>query len=157
MSTRKTQALQTLDDEIEAIELAELEPEEVDEVVERVIAGHSAEAREMRRTRKEVRYLLYRLRTEAEGKGAAASDPGFRAAFEGQPLFKGWRFFASLWDVALSDPMRVVSRDNSEQAEWDAVVAAKYPQLTPEGGIHYPDITVRERVEAEAARRSEEG
>jgi len=154
MSTRK--ALRTLDDEIDALELAELEPDEVDEVAARVISGHSAEARAMRRDRKQIRYQLYRLRTEAEGKGAAASEPEFRDHFEAQPLFKGWRFFGQLWDVALDDGMRVVSRDNSEQAEWDAVVAAKFPQLTPEGGIHYPDITVRERVEAEAARRSEE-
>lgn len=135
--------------------LADMSPEQLEHAAARIVRGHTSEAREMRRARKGVRYKLYRLRSEKEGKSTASdvATPSFRAHFEAQPFFKGWRQFASTWDVALDDPMRVVARLHTEQEEWDAVVAAKFPQVNTDGGVTYPDIRVRARVENEAARR----
>lgn len=149
-----------LSSDIQALDLpkkniADMSPDELDAASVRIVKGNSAEARELRASRKEVRYRLYRLRSEKEGKSSASDvvDEEFRTYFETQPLFQGWKFFAELWDVSLTDPMRVVARYHGEQKEWNDVVAAKFPQLTPEGGVVYPDITVRDSVQAEADKR----
>lgn len=150
-----------LDEKLDALDeldggIHDLTPEQLEET-SREILWSSGAAFKLRRARKEVRYKLYRLRTEAEGKCSAHHiDAEFRASFEGQPLFKGWRFFGELWDVALIDPMTIVSRANSEQEEWDAVIRAKYPQVTPGGKVVYPDLTVKKRVEAAAKKLSSE-
>lgn len=149
MSKSKAVEAKALDKQIDAVELADMSPEEMDAEAVRIVSGNSPEAVELRRLRRGVRYKLYRLRTEIEGK-CSAPDIGqeFRSRFEKQPLFKGWRFFGSLWDVALADPYLVVARDHTEQEEWDQIIRSKYPQLTPGGGVHYPDITVKRKVEA---------
>lgn len=145
-----------LDKQIEDLDLptddniANLSPERLEEVAV-TIAGNSMEAFRLRRARKDVRYKLYRLRTEAEGKSSASDvSDDFRKHFENQPFFKGWKFFAALWDVSLLDPMQVVARDHSEIEEWEAIVRAKFPQLTPDGKVVYPDISVKEKVDLAA-------
>lgn len=133
-------------------DIAEMSPEQIEDVA-RVIKGGSEEALLLRRQRKAVRYDLYRLRTEAEGKCSAFHvSPEFRSRFESQPAFKGWRFFGTLWDVSLMDPFLAIARDQSEQEDWDAIIRAKFPQITLTGGVVYPDIAVKKRVDATAGK-----
>lgn len=145
------ETIDSLDDPDSALgDISEMDPEQMDEVV-RIIKGASQEAFQIRRERKVVRYKLYRLRTEAEGKsGAQEIDKQFRTQFESQPEFKGWRFFGQLWDVSLVDPYVVVGRDFTEQEEWESIVRAKFPQIAPDGSgrVVYPDIEVKRRVMA---------
>ena len=140
--------LEALDAEIEALELHDMSETEI----EAVIAAMSPEGMAMRASRKEVRYHLYRCRTDAEGKASADVGADFRAKFESQTYFDGWRFFGVTWDVAFDDPYRIVHKDKSEQAEWDELVAAKFPTII-DGKVVYPDINIRRKVEAEAASR----
>jgi hypothetical protein len=162
MTKQITEAeMKALDEQIDSLDdprsddnIANLSPEALDEVSE-VIRGGSQEAFALRRKRKDVRYKLYRLRTEAEGKCSAHEIPqAFRDVFQKQPYFKGWRFFGSLWDVSLLDPMVVVARDHTEQEEWDAIIRAKFPQITADGRVVYPDITVKKKVDAVAKKIS---
>ncbi|RLC37028.1 hypothetical protein DRH27_04325 [Candidatus Falkowbacteria bacterium] len=121
--------------------------------IEKTISAMSAEGLRLRRERKTVRYQLYRLRTDAEGKGAHESTKAFIAKFEDQETFDGWGNFATTWDVAFNDPYRIVHKTKSEQDEWDEVVRAKFPQIGHDGKITYPDIKVRKKVEAEVEKR----
>jgi hypothetical protein len=134
-----------------------IEDMELDEMSEsditRAVSAFSSEGMRLRAERKKTRYQLYRLRTEAEGLGASASDAEFAQVFESQEGFRGWRQFAVLWDVAMDDPTRVVSRDLSEQEEWNNVVTSKFPQIRSDGRIVYPDLKVKARVDADAAKR----
>lgn len=139
-----------LDKEIDELELADMTQEEITEKIK----AFSVEGIRLRTERKKVRYQLYRLRTEAEGKCASDSTKKFKKSFEKQEGFDGWRQFATTWDVAMDDPNRVVSRALSEQEEWDNVVASKFPQIRADGRIVYPDLKVKKRVEAEAKKRS---
>ena len=140
-----------LDGEIEALDgtLAEMSPSEI----ERTVAAFSPEGMQLRAARKKVRYELYRCRTEAEGKCGASPPKGFKAKFESQPFFGGWRFFGTSWDVSFEDPYRIVHKDKSEQEEWDDLIRAKFPTIQPGGKVVYPDINVRKKVEVEAEKR----
>ena len=135
-----------LEEDIDALELHDKTEEEI----LRVIEGLSPEGMKLRKERKDVRYQLYRLKSEAEGKAPNASEEGFKEKFEGQEHFGGWRNFSVTWDVAMDDPYRIVHRIRSVGDEWDEIVKAKFPQINANGGIVYPDITVRKRVEAQA-------
>ena len=146
MSLKKAE---NLDKEIDELELADMSQTEI----ERTVEAFSPEGMELRARRKEVRYQLYRCRTEAEGKCAADAPDGFKESFERQSVFGGWRFFGVTWDVAFDDPMRIVHRELSEQEEWGELVKAKFPTILPGGKVVYPDINVRKRVEAEAKKR----
>lgn len=135
---------------VEDLELADMTEEEIT----RVVKAFSDEGVALRAERKKIRYSLYRLRTESEGKCASDVDDKFKKSFEDQKGFDGWRAFATTWDVSFDDPHRVVSRAMSEQEEWDNVVASKFPQIKPDGRIVYPDLKVKARVDAESKKRS---
>jgi muconolactone delta-isomerase len=140
---------QELNDAIDAMDenIHDMTPQDFD----RVVAGHTEEAFNLRRQRKQVRYMLYRIQTEALGGPAADDTDNIKEKFESLPMFGGWRFFGITWDVAHDDPFRVVSRDHSVQDEWEAVVASKYPTVEPgTGRVVYPDIKVKAAVEKEA-------
>lgn len=141
--------IKKLDDKIEDIELADMSEEEIT----RTVKAFSSEGMKMRAERKAVRYQLYRLRTESEGKCAAESTKKFVKAFESQDIFDGWRNFGTTWDVSLEDPMLIVRRDLSEQEEWDNIVRSKFPQITHDGKVVYPDIKVKEKVDKEVKKR----
>lgn len=50
--------------------------------------------------RKEIRYKLFRLKTQAEGGNKAPKMPkGFKKTFESQKKFQGWLSFGVTWDV----------------------------------------------------------
>lgn len=135
-----------LDRDIEGLELHDKSEEEIAKVVE----AFSKEGITLRRQRKKVRYQLYRLMNEALGITSNVSEEGFKEHFESDPNFGGWKFFSITWDVAFDDPYRCVHKDKSAEDEWNELVAAKFPQMTSDGKLSYPDITVRKAVEAEA-------
>jgi hypothetical protein len=124
--------------------------DDLDEITEedfvRIIKGNSSEAFQMRRDRKNVRYRLYRIQKEFLGGPASEDSDGLRAKFEADPAFRGWRWFGITWDVSLDDPFRIVRRDISVEDEWNAIIRAKFPTLSEDGRITYPDIKVKEKV-----------
>ena len=63
-----------LEKTIEEIDLHDKSEKEI----ERVIAGLSQEAMAIRKSRKKVRYQLYRLQNESLGKCSNVSVPGFK-------------------------------------------------------------------------------
>lgn len=143
LSKKQVEVLESYNSTIEDLDLSEMTESDMN----RVISSFSEEGLQLRKNRKQIRYQLYRLRTEAEGKASSDSSEEFKKAFTKQPLFDGWRFFGTTWDVAFDDPMRIVHKDKSEQQEWDELVAAKFPTIDENGKVSYPDITVRKKVE----------
>ena len=135
-----------IEEEIEDLELHDKSESDI----EKVVSALSTEGMELRKARKTIRYQLYRLKGEAEGRCSNLSEEGFKEIFEEQRLFDGWRNFSVSWDVAMDDPYRILHRTLSVQEEWNDVVKAKFPSVAPGGKITYPDIKVKKKVEAEA-------
>lgn len=144
MSKQQEIDASTIDEVIDDLPLHEMTEEEM----ENAIDPNSMAARLERR---QVRYWLYCLRSNAEKeKPLPDSLPaGFRSRYVDQLGFDGWENFAVNWDVALHDPSTIVSREHSEAEVWDLVVQAKFPQLTPDGSVKYPDLSVQRAVEEE--------
>ena len=77
--------------------------------------------------RRQVRYWLFRFRTQAEG-GSKANDapPGLRETFEEHRGSKTkrefWLAFAVSWDVGENNPLEMVSRKFSVWEEWNAIL-----------------------------------
>ncbi|MGW8177414.1 MAG: hypothetical protein ACWGQW_01240 [bacterium] len=85
-------------------------------------------------TRREVKYLLARLRAHAESGAVLPELPeGFAASFEKQEGFRGWVNYHVTWDVDDEDVWRVVSRDKSQEEEWHEEILPKLPIITPDG------------------------
>ena len=153
----ETQAID-LDNKIEELALHELD----EKAIHKVIDGMSTEAYEIRKKRKAIRWLLYRIQLNAIGRaneptelqfeerGIDVDINTFKEHFEKQTAFGGWKYFAENWDVDLVNPWDATSRATSTAEEWDAVIRSKYPTIKPGGQIHYPDIKVKEAVEKEA-------
>ena len=91
--------------------------------------------------RKEIRYLLFRIRSEEEGVskvGAKSLPKGFKKGFSTQKKFQGWNNFGVTWDVGGREPNEdnphedatsrepspwvIVMRDESLDAEWNKVL-----------------------------------
>jgi len=69
--------------------------------------------------RRNVRYQLYRIRTEAEG-GASHKAKQIKLYYEKQPGFTRWVGFAREWDVDSEGKHHlIVRRRNSEEQEWN--------------------------------------
>ncbi len=74
-------------------------------------------------SRRQVRYWLFRFRTEKEGGAKATGAPrGLRKRFEGQPEFDGWAKFGMTWDVAEGDYFKAVPRKYTIHEEWNATL-----------------------------------
>lgn len=131
------------------IEEIELHDKSVNEIT-RIVKALSSEGMALRHKRKKIRYQLYRLRSEALGMCSRLCDDDFVKIFESQNDFTHWREFSIHWDVAFDDPYCVVHRTRSTLEEWNDIIKAKYPQINQNGGIDYPDIKVKEKIEAEA-------
>ena len=142
LTKKQVKNVDVLNSEIDDLELSEMSNTEIDSVVK----AFSTEGMKLRKERKAIRYQLYRLRTEAEGKSSADVTKKFKNAFDSQPLFDGWRMFGTTWDVSFDDPYRIVHKTLSEQEEWKELMRAKFPEII-NGRIVYPDITVRKKVE----------
>jgi hypothetical protein len=70
--------------------------------------------------RKQVRYWLFRLKTEADGGPKAVGVPrGLRAYFKKAEWFDGWENFGVTWDVESDDPTTTRPRYESIHEEWD--------------------------------------
>jgi hypothetical protein len=81
-------------------------------------------------TKKDIRYLLFRIRTEAEGATKAPPLPrGFKKGFEEQEHFDGWERFGITWDVIPADPWTTYRREKSLLQEHEEEMLAKVPVL----------------------------
>lgn len=136
--------VEKLDDEVEEIELHNKSAADI----EKIVSGMSMEARNIRGLRKHIRYQLYRLKSEAEGRACNVSEEGFKETFECQEGFDGWKNFAMTWDVKLDQPEVVIARKLSETEAWENVIKSKFPTIK-NGVVIYPDIKVKKKVEAE--------
>lgn len=141
--------VEDLDNEVEELELHDKSEKEI----EKIVKGMSNEARNIRGLRKHIRYQLYRLKSEAEGRAANVSEEGFKEKFECQHGFDGWKMFAVSWDVKLDDPEVVVARKLSETEVWDAIIESKFPTIK-NGVVVYPDIKVQTKVETEIKKQN---
>lgn len=141
--------MSTLSKKIDKLELDEMSPKQI----ERTVKALSPEGMTMRKERKDIRYQLYRMATEATGGPAADVNKDLIKKYEKDPLFAGWRFFGIIWDISQTPPYECVHRDKSVLGEWEDVVKAKFPQVEPGGKVTYPDINVRKKVEAHQKKR----
>ena len=80
-------------------------------------------------TRRQIRYICFRLQIEAEGGNKAKKDNGplkfideIKEHMETQDNFGGWEKFAQTWDVDEKSPLVVVNRTMSIQSEWNKIV-----------------------------------
>ncbi len=81
-------------------------------------------------TRHQVRYLCFRLQTEADGGNPAAKESEgimglvnqIKDHFEDQDDFGGWRNFAKTWDVDRKSFLVAVKRISSIHSEWNHVL-----------------------------------
>lgn len=84
-------------------------------------------------SRSQVRYWCFRFRTELEeGVKAAGAPRGLRPHFEKMEFFAlagGWAEFASRWDVAYQDPLRMVARISTIWQDWNSKLAEVVPEL----------------------------
>ena len=72
-------------------------------------------------TKRQVRYLCYRLRTGAEKEEEVNDIPeGFKEYFEEQDYFDSWINFAMTWDI--DDKLKAELRTYDEQTEWNSVM-----------------------------------
>lgn len=79
-------------------------------------------------TRRDIRYLCFRLKTEADGGPEAPELPqGFRETFEGQELFRGWAAFGVSWDVDQEDFWKIVILKESLARQWERTLLEKVP------------------------------
>lgn len=105
--------------------------------------------------RKNTRYKLYCLKSREEKGKIIPSNitEEFVKHYEDQHGFDGWKNFAVNWDVALHDPDTIVARMFSDEEEWHRIVMAKFPQIQPDGSVKYPDLRVKEAIDAEVEER----
>ena len=84
-------------------------------------------------TRREIRYVCFRLQTEADGGAVAlVADSGpmlfvheIEAHMMKQDGFDNWANFAKTWDVGALAPLVVVIRNMGIQSEWAEVLKAE--------------------------------
>lgn len=83
-------------------------------------------------TRRQIRYLIARLRTEADGGVEPPKLPdGFRETFERQDKFRGWTNYQKVWDVDDSG-WGIVLLDVSAEEAWNKLLEEKVPELPEE-------------------------
>ena len=86
-------------------------------------------------TRRQVRYQLYRFRTETLGGPKASKSKrakALREHFEAQDGFTDWIHFAERWDVGEEgEHDRLVKRKIGELAEWNGRLSNLVTDLQP--------------------------
>lgn len=79
--------------------------------------------------RKQIRYNLFRLKTEAEGGTKAPKlEKGFKKSFESQKKFQGWISFGVTWDVGgrvLNEDFPHEDTTSREESPWTIVLRDK--------------------------------
>ncbi len=81
-------------------------------------------------TRRQIRYLCFRLQTEIEGGNKATEEETgimsyvnlIKEHLEDQDDFGGWPNFAKTWDVDQKSPLVTIRRTNSIHSEWNRVL-----------------------------------
>lgn len=80
-------------------------------------------------TRRQIRYLLSRLRTQATGGVESPELPdGFAETFERQDKFRGWANYQKIWDVD-DTGWFIVLLDVSAEDAWNKLLAEKVPEI----------------------------
>lgn len=103
-------------------------------------------------TRRNIRYICFRLQTEAEGGNIAKVEKTgvmsyvdkVRKQMESQEEFGGWKKFAKTWDVDEKAKLVAVNRTSSIQTEWNKVLkkeAKKLPTLASNKVSPLPSAT----------------
>ena len=92
-------------------------------------------------TRRQIRYICFRLQIEAEGGNKAKKDNGplkfideIKEHIETQADFGGWEKFGKTWDVDGKAPLVVVIRTSSIQTEWNKIVETEAKELPIKSG-----------------------
>lgn len=88
-------------------------------------------------TRRNIRYICFRLQTEADGgPKAEIEETGIMSyvdevknLMEGQPEFEGWKKFGKTWDVDEKNPLVAVNRLSSIQNDWNKVLKKEAKEL----------------------------
>lgn len=88
-------------------------------------------------TRRQIRYLCFRIQTEADGGDAATAESSgvmsfvdeVRENMEPQSGFDGWKMFAKTWDVDEDSPLKVVKRTSSIYTDWNHVLEKEVKEL----------------------------
>lgn len=88
-------------------------------------------------TRRNIRYICFRLQTEAEGGNKATPEETgvmshveeVKELMEAQPEFEGWKKFAKTWDVDEKAKLVAVNRSSSIQADWNKVLKQEAKEL----------------------------
>ncbi len=87
--------------------------------------------------RRQVRYICFRLQTEAEGSNRAAPEitgimslvNEIKEHMEMQDDFGGWKMFAKTWDVDEKSPLVVIKRNSSIYTEWNKILKQQAKDL----------------------------
>lgn len=88
-------------------------------------------------TRRQIRYVLFRLMTEADGGAKANKEKEgnmklvdeIRDHFETQDDFGGWSKFAKTWDVDEKAPLVAVLRTSSINSDWNNSIKGTTAEL----------------------------
>lgn len=94
-------------------------------------------------TRHDVRYICFRLQTEAEGGAKAKLEKTgvmsyvdkIKKQMESQEEFGGWKKFAKTWDVDEKAKLVAINRTSSIQSDWNKILKkqAKDLPIVPSG------------------------
>ena len=101
-------------------------------------------------TKRQIRYLLFRLRTEELGGAKAPTKfpRGFKKTFTDQSKFRGWVGFSVSWDVDDDSPWTIVFREKSIEEEWNAILKEKVPVITEDGIIEAEEYNKRNSLDS---------
>lgn len=91
-------------------------------------------------TRRNIRYICFRLQTEAEGGPKAKREKAgvmshvdkIKKQMESQEEFDGWKKFAKTWDVGEKAKLVAVNRTSSIQSNWNKVLKKQAKELPKE-------------------------
>lgn len=88
-------------------------------------------------TKRQIRYICFRLQTEADGGNPALPEDRAPMSFvdkvkkhmESQDDFGGWKMFAKTWDVDEKSPLVVIPRISSIYSDWNNVMKKEAKDL----------------------------
>ncbi len=91
-------------------------------------------------TRRQIRYVCFRLQTEAEGGNAAKKEntgpmslvEDIKKHMEEQEDFSDWSKFAKTWDVDEKSHLVVVNRRSSIYSDWNKILKEETIEIPKE-------------------------
>lgn len=110
-------------------------------------------------TRRQIRYLCFRLQTEIDGGNKATQETEGTMSFVGlikehmedQDEFGGWKNFAKTWDVDHKSPLVTVKRSNSIHSEWNRVLRKLAQELPPQEPKKFLSHELSEKIQLKKA------